>query len=218
MPIAARHVKDQAPVLPALPTLVVRPTTNPVLMSSLQQRRVDDMVERFAAGHRAYVAWYDGEPAAFGWVATKGAAIGELGVRFTLPARDGYLWNFVTLPPFRGLGIYPRLVDAIVRAESPFADRFWIIYAPENHASGSGIAKAGFTNLAELSFDAAGRAAVRALIGGGGSAAAGLLGVPEISGDLSLCWRCVRAGNMKSQCSSGSCNCDYQKKEQACAA
>ena len=218
MPIAARHVKDQSPVLPLLPTLVVRPTTNPVLMSSLQQRRVDDMIRRFAAGHRAYVAWYDGEPAAFGWVATRGADIGELAVRFTLPPRDAYLWNFVTLPPFRGLGIYPRLVDAMVRAEAPFADRFWIIYAPENHASGSGIAKAGFTNLAELSFDAAGHAAVRALIGGGGSAAAKLLGVPEISGDLSLCWRCVREGNTTSGCSSGSCSCDYQRKEQACAA
>ena len=106
----------------------------------------------------------------------------------------------------------------MVRAEAPFADRFWIIYAPENHASGSGIAKAGFTNLAELSFDGAGRAAVRALVGGGGTAAARLLGVREISGDLSQCWRCVRAGNMTSPCSSGSCSCDYQRKEQACAA
>jgi GNAT superfamily N-acetyltransferase len=218
MPIAARHVKDAAPLLPALTTLTVRRTTSPILMSSLQQRRVDDMIERFAAGHRAYVAWYDGEPAAFGWVATRGGGIGELAVRFTLPARDAYLWNFVTVPAFRGLGIYPRLVDAIVRAETPYADRFWIIYAPENHASGSGIAKAGFTNLAELSFDANGRAAVRALIAGGGSAAAKLLGVPEISGDLSLCWRCARAGNMQSRCASGTCSCDYQNKEQACAA
>lgn len=218
MPIAARHVKDAAPSLPPLATLTVRRTSSPLLMSSLQQRRVGEMIERFAAGHRAYVAWYDGEPAAFGWVATRGASIGELAVRFALPARDGYLWNFVTLPAFRGLGIYPRLVDAIVQAEAPSADRFWIIYAPENRASGSGIAKAGFTNLAELSFDASGRAAVRALIAGGGSAAAELLGVPEISGDLSLCWRCVRAGNAGSQCASGTCSCDYQKKERSCAA
>lgn len=218
MPIAVRHVRDALPSLASLPTLSVRRTTNPVFMSSLQQRRMDEMVARFAAGHRAYVAWYDGEPAAFGWVATRGAEIGELGVRFTLPDRDGYLWNFVTLPSFRGLGIYPRLLDAILRAEAPIADRFWIIHAPENRASGSGILKAGFTNVAELSFDANGKAAVRALIAGGGSAAARLLGVPEISGDLSLCWRCVRAGNLHSQCSSGTCSCDYQRKEQACAA
>ena len=105
-----------------------------------------------------------------------------------------------------------------MEAESVAADRFWVIYAPENHASGAGITKAGFTNLAELSFDTAKRPAVRALIGGGGSAAAQLLGVPEISGDLALCWRCVRAGNAMRGCASGTCRCDYQKKEQACAA
>jgi GNAT superfamily N-acetyltransferase len=216
--IAARHVKDAAPRLAPLATLVVRCTDSPVLMSSLQGKRVADMMERFDAGHRPYVAWYDGEPAAFGWVATRSAEIGELQVNFRMPARDRYLWNFVTLPAFRGLGIYPRLLEAIIDAESAEADRFWIIAAPENHASESGIIKAGFTTLAELSFDSAGRAAVRALIAGGGSAAAQLLGVPEISGDLSLCWRCVGAGNAMSGCASGTCRCDYQKKEQACAA
>ena len=216
--IAARHVKDAAPRLAPLPTLVVRRTDSPVLMASLQGKRFVDMMARFDAGHRAYVAWYDGEPAAFGWVATRSADIGELQVKFALPQRDRYLWNFVTQPGFRGLGIYPRLLAAIVDAERAEADRFWIIAAPENHASESGIVKAGFTTLAELSFDAAGRAAVRALIGGGGSAASQLLGVPEISGDLSQCWRCVRAGNAMTGCASGSCRCDYQKKEQACAA
>lgn len=216
--IAARHVKDAAPRLAPLPTLLVRRTDSPVLMSSLQGKRVADMIARFDAGHRAYVAWYDGEPAAFGWVATIGADIGELQLRFALPARDRYLWNFVTLPAFRGLGIYPRLLEAIIAEEGVQADRFWIIAAPENHASEAGIVKAGFTILAELSFDAAGRAAVRALIAGGGSAAAELLGVPEISGDLSLCWRCVRAGKAMTGCASGSCRCDYQRQDQACAA
>ena len=216
--IAARHVKDAAPRLAPLPTLMVRRTDSPVLMASLQQKRVVEMMARLDAGHRPYVAWYDGEPAAFGWVATRGADIGELQVQFALPLRDRYLWNFVTLPAFRGLGIYPRLLEAIIATESVDADRFWIIAAPENHASEAGIVKAGFTTLAELSFDSAGRAAVRARIPGGGSAAAQLLGVPEISGDLSLCWRCVRAGNVMNGCASGTCRCDYQKKDQACAA
>lgn len=218
MPIAARHVKDAAPQLAPLATLTVRRTDSPVLMSSLQQKRVAEMMARFDAGHRAYVAWYDGEPAAFGWVATRSAEIGELRVSFSLPQRDRYLWNFVTQPAFRGLGIYPRLLAAIVAAERLEADRFWIIAAPENQASETGMVKAGFTPLAELSFDALGRAAVSALIDGGGTAAAALLGVPEISGDLSLCWRCVRAGNLMTGCASGTCRCDYQKKEQACAA
>ena len=218
MPIAVRHVRDAAPSLPPLPTLVVKRTTSPLLMSTLQQRSTSEMVRRFELGHRAYVAWYDGEPAAFGWVATREAEIGELRARFVLPLRDRYLWNFVTVPAFRGLGIYPRLLETIVRAESLSADRFWIVYAPENHASGSGIAKAGFTSLAELSFDSLGRPAVRALLPGGGTAAARLVNVLETSGDLSACWRCVRAGNLQSRCSAATCSCDYQKKDQACAA
>ena len=114
------------------------------------------MARRPAAGHRAYVATLDGAPAAWGWIATREAEIGELATRFAIPPGERYLWNFVTLAPFRGLGVYPRLVDAIVRAESREAERFWIAYAPENRASASGIGKAGFTTLAELSFDADG--------------------------------------------------------------
>ena len=217
MPIAARHARDPLPALSPLPRLEVRRTLDVALMASLQQRDIRQIARRFDSGHRAYVAWYDGAPAAFGWAAVDGAEIGELGIRFEVPVGDAYLWNFVTLPAWRGLGIYPRLIDGIVNAESGEAQRFWIVYAPENHASGSGIAKAGFTNLAELSFDRDGRAAVRALIVGGGTAASRLLGVAEVSGDLALCWRCVREGNLESACSGGSCLCDYQRKESGCA-
>jgi GNAT superfamily N-acetyltransferase len=218
MPIAARHIRDQQPFLIPLPFLTVRRVIGTDLMGALQQRRREEIDDRFAFGHRAYVAFLDDQPAAFGWLATSGARIGELGIEFDIPLGDGYLWNFVTLPAFRGMGIYPRLLDAIVQLEKVEAERFWVAYAPENKASGSGIAKAGFTELAELSFDEAGRAAVRALITGGGQAASRLLGVPEASGDLALCWRCVRAGNLDSPCTTGSCSCDYQRPAMACGA
>lgn len=42
----------------------------------------------------------------------------EIDDRFAVPQADRYLWNFVTLPTYRGRGIYPRLLDAIVDAES----------------------------------------------------------------------------------------------------
>jgi GNAT superfamily N-acetyltransferase len=217
MPIASRHARDPLPTLPPMSGLTVRRTTDRSLMAALQGRHVDVIADRFASGHRAYVAWCDGEPAAFGWAAMTGATIGELGITFDVPLDDAYLWNFVTLPAFRGRGIYPRLLDAIVRAESGEVERFWIVRAPENHASGAGIAKAGFTELAELSFDENGRAAVHALIVGGGTAAARLLGVAEASGDLSLCWRCVREGKLEMACASGVCSCDYQRKDGGCA-
>lgn len=129
-----------------------------------------------------------------------------------------YLWNFVTLTAHRGLGIYPRLLDAIVRTESREAERFWIAYAPENHASGSGIRKAGFVPLAELSFDGAGRAALRGMTPGGGGVAARVLGLPEVQQSLAPCWRCVRAGRGPMSCAAGSCRCDYQRSETGCAA
>ena len=217
MPIAARHIRDQQPLLVPLPFMTVQRVVGTELMAALQQRRVEEIDERFAFGHRAYVAFHEDRPAAFGWLATTGARIGELGIEFEIPLGDAYLWNFVTLPAFRGMGIYPRLLDAIVRMESREAERFWVAYAPENKASGSGIAKAGFTELAELSFDADARPAVSALITGGGMAASRLLGVPEVSGDLSLCWRCVRAGNLHPECADGQCGCDYQKPAMACA-
>ena len=130
---------------------------------------------------------------------------------------QGVLARLVTLPQHRGQGIYPRLLDGIVRAELAEAERFWIAYAPENHASATGIHRAGFTTVADLSFDALGRPAVRDRVPGGGAAAARLLGLPRAEAPLSPCWRCVRQGaHAALSCAAGSCCCDYQRVESGC--
>jgi hypothetical protein len=218
MPFAARHRTDAVVPLPPLPTLHVRRMRDAAVMATLQDRTVEDMVRRFASGHRAYVAFDGNTPTAWGWVATQSAEIGELGSSFFIPGGERYLWNFVTLPTHRGLGIYPRLLDAIVRAESLEAERFWIAYAPENHASGAGIRKAGFTALAELSFDADGHAALKELAPGGGRVASQVLGLPMAHDDLTQCWRCVRAGRGAMACVPEQCRCDYQQPDRGCAA
>lgn len=218
MPFAARHRRDPMPTLDPLHGLAVERETDAAAMAALQNRSEPEIARRYAAGHRAYVARLDGAPAAWGWVATRSADIGELGTTFPIPGGERYLWNFVTLAAFRGRGIYPRLLDAIVRAESADAERFWIAYAPENHASGAGIRKAGFVALAELSFDAAGRAALQAMLPGGGRVASRVLGLPEVQGGLAQCWRCARAGRIGMTCASGRCACDYQRPEAGCAA
>ena len=217
MPIAVRNLTEPGPSLGALAGLTVQRVDDAALMAALQQRAPEEMARRFEAGHRAYVALMNGEPAAWGWVATRAADIGELRASFAIPEGDRYLWNFVTLAPFRGLGIYPRLLDAIVRAESEHGRRFWIAYAPENHASGAGIRKAGFTTVAELSFDDEGRPAVRAISPGGGAAARSC-GVPEASEPLAQCWRCARAGRPGMKCAPDNCACDYQVPKSGCAA
>ncbi len=223
MPFAARHRRDPTPPMTLLPGLVVRREASAAVMAGLQGRDAAEIARRFESGHRAYVASRDGEPAAWGWVATRSAEIGELGSAFAIPPGERYLWNFVTLASHRGLGVYPRLLDAVVRAESREAERFWIAYAPENHASGAGIRKAGFVALAELSFDAAGRAALRGLFPGGGRVASRVLGLPEAADPLAPCWRCVRAGRAAAgggamACAPGRCRCDYQRPESGCAA
>jgi len=214
MPLAIRHRDDVVAPLAALDGLHVRRERSPEVMARLQDRAVSEMGGRMVAGHRAYVASIHGIDAAFGWVATRHARIGELGIAFEVPAGERYLWNFTTLPSHRGRGIYPRLLDAIVRAESPEAERFWIIWAPENRASGAGIDKAGFVEVAELSFDEGGRPATS---GVAGAATAQMLEIAHVRGNLAPCWRCARAGKAWiMMCPPGECACDYQRKEVGC--
>lgn len=215
MSLAIRHRDDLAPLVEARVTIDVREEHDAAVMAALQGRTLMEMRARLEAGHRAWVAARDGVVAAFGWVAARSASIGELGFAFDIAAGERYLWNFVTLPAHRGLGIYPCLLDGIVRRDP--AERFWIAYAPENRASAAGILKAGFAVVADLSFDAAGRPAVRGRVPGGGNAAAEFLGIPHTRETLAPCWRCVRAGRSHdASCRSGTCRCDYQRAHVAC--
>lgn len=215
MPVAVRYRADAAPTQAPLPHLIVRQCIDAAMLAALLRRDPDAVQKRFDDGHRAYVAWYEGQAAAFGWVATRRAEIGELQTGFEIPATHRYLWNFVTLPSHRGLGIYPRLLDAIVQEESD-AEVFWIARAPENRASARGIEKAGFTTVASLSFDARGRSA----LGGSGNPdarrAARVLGLPVVPA-VTPCWKCVRAGRRAMSCPESQCRCDYQKPELPCA-
>jgi GNAT superfamily N-acetyltransferase len=217
MPIATRHRNDSKPAIPSLGGLSIHLESSASVMAGLQTRAEGEIRSRFDSGHRAYVATLSGSPAAWGWVATATATIGEVQSTFAVTTGERYLWNFVTLKSHRGLGIYPRLLDAIVEAEMAEADRFWVAYAPENHASGAGIRKAGFTDVAELSFDADGKPAVRDILPGGGTSAAKLLGLPQLHEVLSQCWKCARAATIKpGSCAPGACSCDYQRPEVPC--
>ena len=218
MPISLRLAADHVASLPPLDGVEFRRETDPTVMALAQQRPYDTMRARFDDGHRAYVARRDGAVIAWGWVATRTAAIGEMGATFTIPRGERYLWNFVTLSAHRGRGIYPRMLQAILRAEGETVERFWIACAPENRASGSGIAKAGFTAQAELSFDVNGRPAVRPLAREGTAVLSRALGIRETDEALTPCWRCVRAGRGAMACAEGQCRCDYQEPRSGCAA
>jgi GNAT superfamily N-acetyltransferase len=164
---------------------------------------------RMASGHRLYVGYLGAAAVTYGWVATQSANIGELRAQFAITDSDRYLWDFATHPTFRGRGLYPRLLRAIIEAEG--ARRFWIINAPENLPSDSGIRKAGFTSVGHLSFLADGTPAlVSHGCEGRSEAGAALLGVPLVSRRLSPCWRCGRDIDGCPMCRSGEehhCDC-----------
>lgn len=166
----------------------------------------EEVARRRDEGHRPYVALLGGEPAGYGWVATRRASIGELDLEIELPVGEVYLWDFATLPAFRDRGVYSSLLAEIVHREAAQAERFWIIYAPENVPSARGIQRAGFVPAAELSRDGKGSAALRA-VGDPklAEAARDLLKLPVVPDKLAPCWRC------------GGCACELDEDGDGCS-
>lgn len=174
--------------------LEVRPAGNDAQLATLTSLSVAEVRGRRHGGHQPYLGLMDGEPAAYGWAARAQAYVGEIDRTLTLDAASRYLWDFVTLPAWRGRGIYPRLLQGMLAHE--VGEQFWIIHAPENTSSAHGIIRAGFRPVGELSFLPDGSVALapiddssRAPVG------ATLLGVPLLAEnaaeELSDCWRCV---------------------------
>ena len=135
-----------------LPDLVTRPggevsieTTPAVeLLAHLAALPESEVARRLNEGHHIFLLRVDGEPAAYGWSATGPADIGGLALSFVVPRGERYLWDFVTLPAYRGRGLYPLLLQEILRRQMGRAEWFWIGHEPHNQASRRGILKAGF--------------------------------------------------------------------------
>ena len=200
MSLATWWYEDPRPELVPLEGLAVCSSEDDALLANMARLPLAEIAARRAAGHRPYIAYLEGTPAAYGWVATRVASIGELELTVTLPAGNRYLWDFATLPAFRGRGVYPHLLAEIARRESPPATRLWIIHAPENLPSGIGISRAGFQPVTELSFDPDGRPALAPLVEGPRlAAAAALLGLPLVEAALAPCWGC------------GGCSCEHDE-------
>jgi GNAT superfamily N-acetyltransferase len=136
---------DRSANLAHLPGFDVEVAENYPLVAELARLDLAEIVTRVRDGHRPYVARLSGTPVAYGWSAVSRASIGELGLEFAIPAGNCYLWDFATLPEWRGIGIYPRQIQAILRRESSAAERFWIGHVDGNSASMRGIVKAGFS-------------------------------------------------------------------------
>jgi RimJ/RimL family protein N-acetyltransferase len=184
------HTNDISPVKKA-DGLLIAESTDTLLLSIISQTSKEELTKRLANDNKAFVAWINNSPAAFGWMARDQAVIGELNHPFILPPGNRYLWNFRTMERYRGRGIYPALLQYILKQGDPEAERFWIIHAPENHASLKGIRKAGFEYVGKLYTGADGKATIES-----GEASASFRAELEymdilLSGDTpASCWNC----------------------------
>jgi GNAT superfamily N-acetyltransferase len=135
---------DLLPELAPLPSLTITATENRHMLATLMGVADDEVATVLREGHYGYIAYMSNIPVAYGWSATNRANFGEGRVNFRVPAHQRYLYNFVTLPKWRGLGIYPRLLQSILVTEGRDNERFWIVHQLTNNASQRGIVRAGF--------------------------------------------------------------------------
>ena len=149
---------DLMPSLNPLKGLRFEESTDITLLSKMSGTSEEEIVKRLPNDHIAFIAFLYESPAAFGWMARGKARIGELGHDLILPINNRYLWNFRTLPAFRGNNIYPLLLQFILSFENKKAEPFWIIHAPENKPSLKGILKAGFRYAGKLFLSSQGEA------------------------------------------------------------
>lgn len=191
MSLATWWRSDPLPVLTKLEGFEVRLANDAAELARVNKLPITEVQARSEGGHRAYIGYLHGQPASYGWLATRRASIGELNLDFAIPSDDRYLWDFATLPDWQGRGLYPRLLQAIAAEMPEAARRLWIIHAPENLPSGAGMHAAGFTPVGQLSFRAEGGVGLMPL-GSMERAQAGseLLGVPIIDAVLAPCWTC----------------------------
>lgn len=191
MPLYTIASSDKLPAISKPTGLVIKKSTDVALLAKLAETNELDIEKRFAENHLAFVAWYKGEPAAFGWMAQSTARIGELNHEITLPEGNSYLWNFRTLEQFRGLGIYPALLQYIISNTSVPKKRYWIIHAPENIASSRGIVKAGFKYAGKLSLDKNGVTKLEAKdLARSLKHQLQFMGIPIASEKTASCWNC----------------------------
>ncbi len=182
---------DIVPSVPLVKGLRMEASTDTGLLSALMQLPEGEVIDRLANDHLAFVAYYNEVPAAFGWMATGKARIGELNHEFVLPVGNAYLWNFRTMDAYRGLGIYPVLLQYIIKSQCAKFNRFWIIHAPENQSSLRGIQKAGFVYTGKLGLN--GKKEINLEVGAVSHETRSLLeemGLRINNGTAASCWNC----------------------------
>ena len=116
-----------------------------------------DAPNRLAAGREAYVGEVRGPlgtvMVTYGWVALTAEPMGNTGCSFDPPPGDAYLYDFATVPDYRGQGFYPALLRYILDdLTGRGIQRAWIGTAPGNTPSVKSIRRAGFSKIADVRY------------------------------------------------------------------
>lgn len=109
----------------------------------------DLVAERLARGCRCFVVMIHDAIAGYGWLSVDREWIGELQLEIKPRAREGYVWNCVTVPEHRRKGVFKSLVVGISQAgRRSGLRRMWIgtIAIPAEKA----LVPIGFTPILRL--------------------------------------------------------------------
>jgi ribosomal protein S18 acetylase RimI-like enzyme len=106
---------------------------------------------RFTGGRRCYAAWDGDRIAAYGWASRGSECVGELERAFHMAPDEAYIWDCVTLPEYRGRGLYSALLAYMLSAlRDAGVRRTWIGASLDNQPSIQGFMNAGFRPAIKL--------------------------------------------------------------------
>ncbi len=113
-----------------------------------------DAARRLVAGREAYIGELPGGIiVTYGWVALSAEPLGTTGCAFEPPPSNAYLYDFATVPEYRGRGYYPALLRFILSdLATQHLERAWIGTEPGNLTSARSILRAGFTKIADTAY------------------------------------------------------------------
>jgi hypothetical protein len=114
---------------------------------------------RFALGHRALLRVVDSVLAFRCWLAAGSLRVDELAFDWSIPEGDLCVYDVVTEPDFRGIGLYPAALTW-VRANASAQSRVWVYCEATNTASRRGIGKAAYSCAGSMRALVAGRTAI----------------------------------------------------------
>lgn len=114
---------------------------------------IEQLRRRFSPRRRCFVARFEGEIAAYGWVSTCAECVGEMEREIGLQSDEVYVWDCFTWPDYRRQRLFSSLLSYI---NTKLADegyrRIWIGSNLENQPSLKGFANSGYRPVVHITY------------------------------------------------------------------